>query len=310
MMYCDTTGIEPDLALTKAKKLVGGSTMFIVNHTVPRALTRLGYSAKEVDEIIEHFTLLPPEINFLGRNDPHNHLGKALLRKGLADEAILHFQKAIESGSGQPNAERAQAQSNIGNALLQKGLVDEAIVQFQQALQLAPGDRIIHNDFGNALLQKGLMDEAIAQFQAALNSGMEDVNTAHIHYNLGNTLRRKNLVVEAIAHYRAALKIEPRLLAAENQLAWVLATCSDASVRNGFESVELARQANELSGGRNPIFLHTLAAAYSESGNFTDAVETAARALELAATENNHALVEALQNELVLYRAGSPYHER
>ena len=44
MMDCDTTGIEPDLALTKAKKLVGGGTMLIVNQTIPRALRRLGYS--------------------------------------------------------------------------------------------------------------------------------------------------------------------------------------------------------------------------------------------------------------------------
>jgi ribonucleoside-diphosphate reductase alpha chain len=54
MMDCDTTGIEPDLALTKAKKLVGGGTMFIVNQTVPRALHKLGYSPDEVDEIIAH----------------------------------------------------------------------------------------------------------------------------------------------------------------------------------------------------------------------------------------------------------------
>jgi ribonucleoside-diphosphate reductase alpha chain len=54
MMDCDTTGIEPDLALTKAKKLVGGGTMFIVNQTVPRALNKLGYSADEVDKIIEY----------------------------------------------------------------------------------------------------------------------------------------------------------------------------------------------------------------------------------------------------------------
>ena len=44
MMDCDTTGIEPDLALMKAKKLVGGGTMFIVNQTIPRALRRLGYT--------------------------------------------------------------------------------------------------------------------------------------------------------------------------------------------------------------------------------------------------------------------------
>jgi ribonucleoside-diphosphate reductase alpha chain len=54
MMDCDTTGIEPDLALTKAKKLVGGGTMMIVNQTIPRALRKLGYSEQETDQIVEH----------------------------------------------------------------------------------------------------------------------------------------------------------------------------------------------------------------------------------------------------------------
>jgi ribonucleoside-diphosphate reductase alpha chain len=54
MMDCDTTGIEPDLALTKAKKLVGGGTMFIVNNTVPRALRNLGYSPDEIDKIVAY----------------------------------------------------------------------------------------------------------------------------------------------------------------------------------------------------------------------------------------------------------------
>ncbi len=54
MMDCDTTGIEPDLGLTKVKKLVGGGTMFIVNQTVPRALKHLGYSQSQIDEIINY----------------------------------------------------------------------------------------------------------------------------------------------------------------------------------------------------------------------------------------------------------------
>ncbi len=62
MMDCDTTGIEPDLALTKSKKLVGGGTMLIVNHTVPRALRRLGYTDEQVDAIVsyinEHKTII------------------------------------------------------------------------------------------------------------------------------------------------------------------------------------------------------------------------------------------------------------
>ncbi|MGH2778543.1 MAG: LAGLIDADG family homing endonuclease, partial [Actinomycetota bacterium] len=52
LMDCDTTGIEPDLALKKTKKLVGGGTMSIVNQTVPRGLRKLGYSADQVAEIV------------------------------------------------------------------------------------------------------------------------------------------------------------------------------------------------------------------------------------------------------------------
>ena len=54
MMDCDTTGIEPDLALVKYKKLVGGGLIKIVNNTVPEALIRLGYSAEQMNEIVSH----------------------------------------------------------------------------------------------------------------------------------------------------------------------------------------------------------------------------------------------------------------
>ena len=54
MMDCDTTGLEPDLALVKFKKLVGGASMQIVNGTVPRALRSLGYQEEQVEAIVEH----------------------------------------------------------------------------------------------------------------------------------------------------------------------------------------------------------------------------------------------------------------
>ena len=54
MMDCDTTGIEPELALVKTKKLVGGGTMQFVNQTVPRALDKLGYEPAQVDDIVAY----------------------------------------------------------------------------------------------------------------------------------------------------------------------------------------------------------------------------------------------------------------
>jgi len=54
MMDCDTTGVEPDIALVKYKKLVGGGMLKIVNNTVPMALSRLGYESDEVEKIVAH----------------------------------------------------------------------------------------------------------------------------------------------------------------------------------------------------------------------------------------------------------------
>jgi ribonucleoside-diphosphate reductase alpha chain len=54
LLDCDTTGVEPDLSLVKTKKLVGGGTMSIVNQTVPRALTRLGYDGAQIADIVAH----------------------------------------------------------------------------------------------------------------------------------------------------------------------------------------------------------------------------------------------------------------
>ena len=54
MMDCDTTGVEPDIALVKYKKLVGGGFLKIVNKTVPMALRKLGYSREQIDSIIAY----------------------------------------------------------------------------------------------------------------------------------------------------------------------------------------------------------------------------------------------------------------
>ena len=83
MMDCDTTGIEPDLALAKAKKLVGGGTMIIVNQTVPRALKILGYRKSQVDDIIAY---IDEEKTILGAP----HLGPTHRRLRLLHGRQLH----------------------------------------------------------------------------------------------------------------------------------------------------------------------------------------------------------------------------
>ncbi len=71
MMDCDTTGVEPDLALVKLKKLVGGGSMQIVNQTVPRALKNLGYPHEQVEAITEYIAEHGHVVNAPGLRPEH-----------------------------------------------------------------------------------------------------------------------------------------------------------------------------------------------------------------------------------------------
>ncbi|HEY3783037.1 MAG TPA: adenosylcobalamin-dependent ribonucleoside-diphosphate reductase [Fimbriimonadaceae bacterium] len=91
LMDCDTTGVEPDFALVKFKKLAGGGYFKIINQSIPSALTKLGYSADEISEIIGyclgHKTLAgAPYINH-----------QTLAAKGFTPEAIASVEAALEN---------------------------------------------------------------------------------------------------------------------------------------------------------------------------------------------------------------------
>jgi tetratricopeptide (TPR) repeat protein len=176
---------------------------------------------------------------------------------------------------------------------------------WQTTLARNPDSWLAHNNLGTILRQEGKVDEAIAQYQMALQimPGNESVN-----FNLARALYQNGKADQAIAQFQAALEIEPDDVEAQNNLAWLLATSPQASLRNGGKAVQLARQANKLSGGKNPVILGTLAAALAEAGQFSDAVETAQRALQLAGSQSNPRLAGALQFEIKLYQGGSPYH--
>jgi ribonucleoside-diphosphate reductase alpha chain len=97
-MDCDTTGVEPDLALVKTKKLVGGGTMSIVNQTVPRALRRLGYSPLEVDEIVAH---IDEHMSVIGA--PHLLAGHvAVFACSMGDNTIHYDGHVRMMGAVQP----------------------------------------------------------------------------------------------------------------------------------------------------------------------------------------------------------------
>jgi Flp pilus assembly protein TadD len=196
-------------------------------------------------------------------------------------------------------------QDELGYKFLQQGRLDEAIAHYAKAVELKPDYVEANTHLGNCLFQKGRLDEAITHYQKALQIKPD---YAPAHNSLGNALMREGKVDEAITHYRKALQLDPVNPSFQSNLAWLLATSPRASLRNGNIAVELARRANELTGGTNPLILRALAAAFAEAGRFPEAVETAQRGWQLAQAQSNTKVAGQLQSDIKLYEAGSPYH--
>ena len=226
------------------------------------------------------------------------------MQQGRADDAIAHYHEALkirsERAETRNNPANALIYNNLGNAMLRKGLPDEAIPYYERSLAIRPDYDDGHYNLGSALLKKGEVNEAIAHWQKALAIKPND---GDVHISLGNAFLRKGQVREAIAHYEQAIEIAPQEALARNNLAWILATSSDASVRDGTKAVEHAQQAVQLSSDGDPTFLRTLAAAHAEAGQFAEAVATAEAAKALASTQNKPELASTLEEDIALYRA-------
>jgi Flp pilus assembly protein TadD len=169
-----------------------------------------------------------------------------------------------------------------------------------------PDSWLAHNNLGTLLRQKGQVDEAIYHYQQALKI-MPD--TESVRFNLARAFVQEGKSGEAIAQYHQALQLDPNDMEALNNLAWLLATAPQPALRNGDEALQLARRANELAGGKNPVVVGTLAAAFAETGQFAAAAQTVQQALELAQTAGQQDLIRGFAAQLQRYKEGRPLHQ-
>jgi Flp pilus assembly protein TadD len=109
---------------------------------------------------------------------------------------------------------------------------------------------------------------------------------------------------DAIVQYDKAYAANPNSTDVQNNLAWILATCHNAALRDGTRAVKLAKQAAQNTNYTDASMLDTLAAAYAEAGDFANAVRTQREAIRL--TTANHR--NGLQQRLDLYLRNKPYH--
>jgi len=119
----------------------------------------------------------------------------------------------------------------------------------------------------------------------------------------------ENRTQEAIQEYGQALRLQPEMVPAMNNLAWILATDPDDKLRNGARAIQLAERACELTGHQQAFLLGTLAAAYAEAGRFAEATNSAQTAANIAIAAGQREIAATNEKLLDLYRAGKPYHE-
>ncbi|HEX8553025.1 MAG TPA: vitamin B12-dependent ribonucleotide reductase [Abditibacteriaceae bacterium] len=102
MMDCDTTGIEPDIALVKYKKLVGGGLLKIVNQTVPEALQKLGYNAEEAERIVEYISQNDTIEGAPGLKDEHLSVFDCAFKAMNGSRSIHHMGHIKMMAAAQP----------------------------------------------------------------------------------------------------------------------------------------------------------------------------------------------------------------
>jgi tetratricopeptide (TPR) repeat protein len=219
-------------------------------------------------------------------------LGSAYLKLGFAEKALDEFRKSIEPmnalAKAHPDAEWAQRElassiEKLGESYADVGFVDKALDAYRKGVSIRE----------SALKAGPSKEEPV---QELLRS----------YARLGGLSERAGQFAHARRWYEKALEADPQSALAHNDLARLLATSSEKSIRDGKRAVQLAQEACKLTGWEEESSLETLAAACAEVGQFDDAVKWQKKAIELL--EEQKQVVLQL-SRLKLYEARKPYHE-
>lgn len=231
----------------------------------------------------------------------HYNLGQTLSVRGRIHEAVEHYYATLRL---KPDHEGAH--NNLGFTFALQGQWQQATNHYIHALRSDPKNPDVHFNMGIAQLHLGHPSNALDHFTRTLR---EHPSHPLADRYLADALSAVGRARDAAGHYRAALKLNPDQPEPLNNLAWILATHPDEKLRDGKEAVRLAERACQLTHSARPLMLGTLAAAYAETGQFTNAVETARRAETLAAQQGDAGLAAKNRTLRQQYEQGQPHRQ-
>jgi tetratricopeptide (TPR) repeat protein len=240
----------------------------------------------------------------VGPNDSASHVQLAFLLRSenQMERASDEARRAVELGPENPFAYPV-----LTNCLLGLGRTNEAFAVAREGLAVLPFSAELHYQLGLVAAEKGDFVAAINQFSYALlleekrTEGASKMLSAAIQ-SLSHSQDRAERLYEAITSI-------PDCPDALSQLGWLLATSPDDSLRNGPEAVRLTQRACTLTSSKNALMLANLAAAYAETGKFSEAVTAVQQAATEARAQNDTLALSVARKLLGAFRENRPFRD-
>jgi tetratricopeptide (TPR) repeat protein len=262
-----------------------------VRQAVAGALGKLG-DARALEPLLPLLQDQDLVIAYAGRAEAHRMANR--------------FQQAIADATEtiRLDPKYAFAYGTRGDAYRMNGESDRAIADASEAIRLDPKYAFAYGVRGGAYNGKGEYDRAIADASEAIRLGYAN---AFAYFTRAAAYRMKKEYDKALADYNEGICLDPKNASSYNSKAWFLATCPDATYRDGQQAIDLAKVACELSNWKTSWCIGTLGAAYAETGAFDLAAQYQMRALEDPLYESQYG--ESGRKRLELYKSKMPYRD-
>ena len=282
---------KPEAALTEAKKAIDADpSNAAARMALATVLEEAGQSGEALHQA-EHATELAPL-----DGAAHLELGTLFLKQNKLERAIEEARLAVASAP----------ENNGAHFLLVISLFyhdDDPADAAREALAVSPFNAEMHHLLGAALMRKGDLTEAFHQLSYSVllnpngNEAPSDLHRALL--GLINSSAASKLL------HQVASTI-PESTAALDDLAWVFATHPSEELRDGQEAVRLAEHACALTRRTDPILLATLATAYAETGNFSEAIKTIQESISKARSSSDKDAIALDEKLLGFFQSNKP----